>query len=95
MLEQFLKDVHTDDHGHIKIDDSEKALKLSVELIESEQSTDTDSMIDQLIDSDEMRELAKAFVLRDSGGIAKIIDDLALLSKKNLEEAITDILRAL
>ena len=48
ILMQHLKDVHTDGDGTIKIDSDEEALRLSVELMQEEQSTDVDIMVEQL-----------------------------------------------
>jgi len=94
MLNKFLKDFHTDGQGSIMINESLDTLRMTVDLIREDSSTDYDCMVEQLLESDEVRSFCQCLVNQRINDALKCVIDADDLSGKNLTETIDRLLRA-
>lgn len=94
MLSQFLTDFHTDGEGSIMINDSEAILRMTIDLIREEASTDYDCMVSEVIESDEAESLCQSMINGREDDQLKCLADLKALSDKIKIETIDRLLRA-
>ena len=94
MLLSFLKEFHTDGQGSIMISDSLVTLRMTADLIREDSSIDYDCMVEQLLESDEIKSFCESLVNQRIDDALKCVVDADDLSEKNLIETIERLLRA-
>lgn len=94
MLKDFIKDFHTDGQGSIIINDSLPTLRMTADLIRDDSEGDYECMVEQLLESDEVRSFCECLVNQRIDDALKCVIDVEALSEKNLIETIDRLLRA-
>ena len=94
MLDSFIDEFHTDGQGSIMIDDSEVTLRMTIDLIKDDASTDYDCMISEVIESDEAESLCQSMISGREDDQLKCLADLKAFSDKIKVETIDRLLRA-
>lgn len=95
MLNSLLKEKHSDGQGTIMIDSSSVTLDLTASLIEEDDSTNHDFMVDQLLESDELRVFCRSMVGRKVMDVVISHLEIEKLAEKNLIELIESKLRSM
>lgn len=95
MLNEHLKEKHTDGDGLIMVDDSLKALRETIAIIKEEADIDYDDMVMQVLELDQTRALAEAVLTLDMVEILKEIGTLIAKTESIIKDEINHRLKTL